>query len=133
MTSRKVFQLLLVVLGTVALVAGGLGVVFGAAVIPGSPDAAPSVDSELRFFAAWYVAAAVAIFRAARNPEESRDAIRLVGAAFFLAASGRLISLVVVGRPHVQFIILMVIEFLLPIVLIPWQAAVARGQTEGGD
>ena len=133
MTTRKAFQVFLVVLGTVALVAGGLGVVFGAAVIPGSPDVAPSVDSELRFFAAWYVAAAVAIFRAARKPEESRDTTRLVGAAFFLAACGRLISLVVVGRPHVQFLVLMVIEFLLPVVLIPWQAAVARGQTGAGD
>jgi hypothetical protein len=42
------------------------------------------------------------------------------------AAFGRAIGIVVAGRPHALFLVLMAFELLLPPLLVTWQARVAR-------
>jgi hypothetical protein len=113
-------------MGLVAVSAGITSMVGGAAIIPGSPEVAASVDSELRFYAAWYAAAGVALLWSAGRVESSGAIIRGVAATFFLAGCSRIVSIVDVGRPHDWFVFLMVVELLIPLVVIPWQAAVAR-------
>jgi hypothetical protein len=43
-----------------------------------------------------------------------------------LAAAGRVISWVAVGPPHPLYQGLLVIELGLPLLLVPWQSALAR-------
>ena len=124
--NRRAFQLFLPVLGFVALVAGTLGVVVGADLVPGVDRVPPSVDSEMRFFAAWYAAAGVIVLWSVPRVEEAKMVVRVVSAAVFVAGCGRLLSWATVGMPHDGLVILMVIELALPLVLIPWQASVAR-------
>ncbi len=111
------------------LVAGSLSVVFGASSMLGAGDVAAYVDSEMRFYAVWYVVAGVFLLRATRRIESEAWTIRLVAAAFFVAGCSRILSWVAVGRPHLSQLILMVIELTLPLVVIPWQASVARRST----
>jgi len=89
-------------------------------------DVSADVDSELRFYAAWYVVAGALLLRAVRRIESEALIVRAVGAAFFIAGSARLLSLVTVGTPHAFALVLMVLEFVIPVVIVPWQAAVAR-------
>lgn len=124
--SRRGLQVLLLLLGVVALSAGLLTLLGGAASIAGADDVSPSVDSEVRFYATWYALAGLGILHAARDPAAAGTTVRAVGAAFFVAACARVLSLIVVGRPHLLFVVLMVAEFLIPVVIVPWQAAVAR-------
>ena len=109
------------------LVAGSLSVVFGASSVLDSGDVTADVDSEMRFYAVWYVVAGAFLLRATRRVEAETWTIRLVAAAFFVAGCSRILSWVVVGRPHLPQLILIVIELILPLVVIPWQASVARG------
>lgn len=85
-----------------------------------------NVDSELRFYAAWYAAAGVLLLRTVRRVESEGTTIRAICAVLFVAACSRVISIIAVGAPHPMFLALMVVEFAIPVLVVPWQAAVAR-------
>jgi hypothetical protein len=130
-TSLRALQVTLVVLAGVAISFGALTVLSGGSTIPGEETVRPSVDSELRFFAAWYVGAGVFLLGLARRPEHEGRAIRGVCAILVLAAIGRLLSMAAVGRPHAVFLALTVVELVIPIVIVPWQTAIARRSSTG--
>jgi uncharacterized membrane protein HdeD (DUF308 family) len=113
-------------MSVVMVVAGSLSVVLGASSVLGARDIRAGVDSEMRFYAVWYVVAGVFLLRATRRVESEAWTIRLIAAAFFVAGCSRILSWVAVGRPHFSQLILMVIELILPLIVIPWQASVAR-------
>jgi hypothetical protein len=114
------------VLGCVAVVAGAMTVLLGADSIAGVQDASPSVDSEMRFYAAWYVGAGLLLLRSTFSLELEVLVVRGVAAIFFLAGCARALSWATVGRPHDLAVVLMAIELILPVVLVPWQRAAAR-------
>jgi len=124
--SSRGLRIVLTILGAVALTLGALSLVMGAAVVPGGDEVSASVDSELRFYAAWYTAAGVVLLRIARRAESEGRTLRFIAATFFIAGCARLLSLIVVGKPHVLFMALMVAEILIPVVILPWQASVVR-------
>ncbi len=105
------------------VVIGFDSVVRGVDSVVGAGAGDASLDSEIRFYAAWYVAMGGLLLWAARRPRLETATVRAVCAGFFIAACGRLISLVTVGTPHALAITLMVIEFVVPAVLLPWQRA----------
>lgn len=124
--SRRPLQILLSVIGAVATGAGGRGVVRGSAEVLGGGAGSPSVDSEYRFYAAWYAVFGVLLLGAARRPEESASVVRACGAGFFLAACGRLLSMRALGPPHRSQKVLTAIELVIPAVVVPWQRRLAR-------
>lgn len=124
--ARRRLQIFLTVLGSIALIAGTLSIVFGVFLLPDHGEVMPSVDSEMRFFAVWYAAAGIVVLRVVPRVEAAGTTVRAVAAAFFIAGCARLISIGVVGRPHVSQLVLMALELLLPLVIVPWQAAVSR-------
>jgi hypothetical protein len=58
--------------------------------------------------------------------ESETTVIRILFVGLFLGGCARLLSLAAVGRPHSFFLILLGLELLIPVVVIPWQAALAR-------
>jgi hypothetical protein len=80
----------------------------------------------MRFYAAWYVGAGLVLLRAAPRPETATTVVRAVAALLLLAAVARVVSVVVEGWPHWSQVVLMVLEFVIPAVVVPWQAVVAR-------
>ncbi|HWH33520.1 MAG TPA: DUF4345 domain-containing protein [Egibacteraceae bacterium] len=110
----------LTLLGMVALVAGLVTVLTGASTILDANEASPSVDSELRFFAAWYVGVGVALLRAARDPAANRGIVHGVAALFGLAATGRVLSWATVGRPSTLAVVLLFVEYAIALGLPLW-------------
>ena len=111
------------VLGTIACTAGTRALLRGAAEVPGNGAVSANVDSEYRFYAGWYPVVGAALLRVARGaPVDERFVIRGCAAGLLLAASGRARSMRTVGRPHWSQVVLMAIEFVIPAVLLPWQA-----------
>ena len=108
------------------VVLGSLSVLFGASFVPREGAVTPDIDSEMRFFSVWYAAAGLALLGSVRRLESAGTTIRLIGAAFFVAGCARILSWIDVGEPHPQFLVLMVVELLLPLAIIPWHAAIAR-------
>jgi hypothetical protein len=123
---KRSLQIVLLVLVGIMTVAGLQGVLGGASTVLGGNEHSPNVDSEFRFYSVWYAAMGVMLLRAIRRVETAAFEVRMVGAGFFLAALGRLLSIGADGSPHGYYIALMVIEFLIPIVIVPWQAVVAK-------
>ena len=121
----------LTVLGLVMVVAGSVTVLFGMASISGDVVATPDADSEMRFYSVWYVVVGALLLRARRDVIGATNIVRFVGFGFFAAGCARALSWSVVGRPGTVALILMVIELLLPFIVIPWQAAVARNAARG--
>ena len=124
--NERGLQALLTVLGVVAASVGAATLVWGGALVLNAGRVSPSMDSELRFHAAWYLAAGWALLWAARKIRERGFVVVWVAAAVLLAACSRVVSLVTVGTPHRLYVILMVIEFMLPGVLVGWLRAARR-------
>jgi hypothetical protein len=65
--SRRALQGLIAAIGTVVLVAGLGSMILGTSVVPGAGDASASLDSELRFFAAWYAVVGIVLLNAVKR------------------------------------------------------------------
>ncbi|MEQ9589435.1 MAG: DUF4345 family protein [Parvibaculaceae bacterium] len=85
-----------------------------------------NVDSELRFYSVFWLAYGAIVLRAANSLEGNLKLVPILAGLFFAGGAGRLLSLVTVGHPHLLFIVLMVIELVLPLLLIVLWAGVNR-------
>lgn len=85
---------------------------------PGSPHWAPTMDNELRFYAALWLAFGVLSLRAAAQIEARMQEVPWLAGVFFLGGFGRFISWMAVGAPHPFFLSLMYAELALPPILI---------------
>lgn len=86
------------------------------------------VNSELRFYAALWLAFGVLAVRASRNPAAAGSPTPWLALVLFLGGLGRLWSLIAIGAPHPFFIVLMAIELVLPTVIWLLWAKAARGR-----
>jgi hypothetical protein len=125
--SRRNLQRLIVALGLVPIVTGAVSLVLGTDAIPEAGAPSASTESELRFYAVWWLGAGLFLASLAPRIEERGRELRAVCALLVLGAAGRALAIADAGRPQPIFVVLMVLEFLIPPVLVLWQARVARG------
>ena len=128
-TSRRALQVFLTVLGSVAVIAGTTTVVLGVDSVVGAEGVSGTVDSEMRFYAVWYMGAGFLLLRAVARVESEKRTIAGIAILFFIAGCARGLSWLMIGEPHTVAQVLMVIELALPLVIVPWQAAIARGRS----
>lgn len=124
--SRRSFQAFLVLLGSIAVIAGMATVLLGVDSIVGAEEVSATVDSEMRFYAAWYVGAGLLLLWSAGNLERALGTVRGMAAVLFVAGLSRALSWLLAGQPHLLSRVLMVIEVALPFLIVWWHAAVAR-------
>ena len=124
-SSGRGLSILLKIMSVVMMVAGSSTVLLGLDSLPGTASSSVA-DSEMRFYAVWYVVAGLLLWRAVGTIATEAHFVRLVSIAFFVAGCARGLSWIVTGAPHWSQIVLMVIELALPFVLIPWQASISR-------
>jgi hypothetical protein len=86
----------------------------------------PNVDSELRFYAVFWVTYGVFVVRTAHNLSKHLQLVPLLAGLFFAGGIGRLLSLLLIGEPHPLFVRLMIVELILPLFLIWMWAGVNR-------
>jgi hypothetical protein len=100
--------------GAIATSAGLHTALAGARSVPPWRHASPMVESELRFYSAYYVAYGLALIRTARSTEPDPDAVRALAATLFLAGLARAGAWVATGRPHPAQQALLAIELAAP-------------------
>jgi hypothetical protein len=89
----------------------------------------PTMDSELRFYAALWGAYGVVLIRAAIGLPGTLPQAPWLAAVFFAGGVGRLISRVSFGAPHPVFTLLMIIELALPVLMaLLWFGARAEAK-----
>lgn len=108
-------------IGTIATTAGLHTVFSGARSVPGHATAGPELESELRFYAAFYVAYGLAALRLAPRVGHDPRALHGLAGAMFLGGLGRAPAWHASGPPHPTQRALMAIELALPAALLAWQ------------
>ena len=126
MSERDALRAVLRVGGTVATLAGLDTVVRGARSILGEGTANAPVESELRFYSAFYVGYGLTVLRVADRADRDAAAVRAVAGTLFLAGLARAGGWAAAGRPTPLQRALLGIELVAPPVLTAWQARVAR-------
>lgn len=124
--SRNALQWTVRILAVVPIVVGAMMLVGGTRTVADRGEPTPSVGSEFHFFGAWWLGAGLFLFSLAADIETRTREIRIFAALLFLAAAGRVISVLDAGSPDPEHTTLMVLEFTLASVLVAWQARVAR-------
>jgi Domain of unknown function (DUF4345) len=107
--------------GLVATAAGLDTVLRGARSVPGRPRAGAEMESELRYYAGFYVAYGVAALHTARRAEREPAAVRALAGALFLSGLAREGAWRASGRPHPLQRALLAIELAVPPVLVAVQ------------
>ena len=124
-TAAKVLRATFYAGGVIATAAGLATVIAGAKSLPGEEAANPVVESELRFYAAFYVAYGLAVLRVAPRADHATGSVRALAGALFLAGLARAWAWQSVGEPHRAQQGLVVAELIGPPVIAAWQARVA--------
>ena len=107
--------------GAVAIVAGAWTVVAGSESIPSAGDLNANVESELRFYATWWIAAGVFLVWLAPRVAEQTRALRVFCALLALAATARVLAVLETDWPSTGQTILMGVEYALAVLLPAWQ------------
>lgn len=100
--------------GVVATSAGLHTLLGGGKSFPPWRHASAMVESELRFYAAFYVAYGLLAFRTAGRADRDFQAVNALAAALFLAGLGRAGAWLTVGKPHPLQRVLLAIELAAP-------------------
>jgi hypothetical protein len=89
-----------------------------------APLDGPTVDSELRFYAPFWMAYGAMLIATASKLKLYLNRVPLLSAVFFAGGVGRGLAYVFTGPPHPAFVVLMATEFVLPVIFIGLWAAV---------
>src|SRR5262245_50740771 len=106
-------------------------IVFGPSVIPGSIPVNTTMDSEDRFYAVFFLAYGAAVLWCLKDWTSKLREIQLLMALFFVARLTRLVSIAAVGLPHPFFVVMTIIEFLVPPLVIFLSSSAIRNRARG--
>ena len=120
--------------GVVATGAGLHTLLAGGKSFPPWRPASPMVESELRFYSAFYVAYGQLLLRTARREDLGPETLRPLAAALFLGGLGRAAAWRTVGKPHPFQRALLAVELALPplVMVDPRRKRVEDGQSWHG-
>ncbi|MEM6927316.1 MAG: DUF4345 domain-containing protein [Myxococcota bacterium] len=122
---RRALQVVLTLVALTPFVVGAVNLWFGAAMHMPAEHVTPEIDSQIRFFAVWFMAAGALGLYMVPHIERYRTLFTLQFGMMGLAALARVASGLAVGWPDGTMMGAMVFEGAL-VLLVPWQAAVAR-------
>jgi hypothetical protein len=104
--------------GTVATVAGLHTLIAGGKSFPPWRYSGAPVESEVRFYSAFYVAYGVHVLRTASGADLDPRGVNATAAALFLAGLGRAGAWLTLGKPHPLQRALLAIELAAPPLLV---------------
>ncbi len=116
----------LYVVAFVPIVTGALTMILGADSVPSPGDPSANLESELRFYSVWWIGAGVFLLWLAPRVEERTLEFRAFFALLFLSGVSRVLAALDTDWPSTGQLILMGLEFGLPIVFVVWQARAVR-------
>ena len=125
-SERRAFRALFYTGGLVATVAGFHSGVAGGKSLPGQGLSHPSVESELRYYGAFYSAYGIFVLRAAPRADRDKATVRAIAAALFGAGLARASGWLAVGKPHRVQQALLAVELGAPPLTLAWQSRLAR-------
>ncbi len=115
-------------LALIPIVTGLASVLFGSVIVRGGGASNASVESELRFYAVFYVGFGLYLWSIAPRIAERGRELRWAAGLLFCGGLARAVGVLVDGWPEADYVVLMGIELTLPVVLVLWQRKEARAR-----
>lgn len=125
-SERRAFRALFYIGGLVATVAGFHSGVVGGKSLPGQDLSSPSIESELRYYGAFYSAYGLYVLRVAPRADRDAATVRAIAGVLFCAGLARASGWLAVGTPHPVQQALLAIELGAPPLTVVWQSRLAR-------
>ncbi len=126
---KRILQIILAIIGLIALITGALGIVagmttnfgdfYGVSVNP-RIEGNIILDSNLRYFSGLWFGVGLILFWMIPSIERQKLVFRLMAGMIFIGGVGRVISMLSFGVPSPLFIAFVVLELLFPLLII-WQ------------
>lgn len=123
-SSRRILQGILAVIGLVLVSTGLLGVVTG---VKGY-DVTPTdvmLDTNLRFYAGLSIGLGLILWGIIPAIEKQKTLFTLIAGMILIGGLGRLVSMIAVEVPSIPFVIFALLEVLFPALII-WQRRIAH-------
>jgi hypothetical protein len=109
-----------------SLVTGGTVYLGGGTTLPSVGSVPPTVDSELRFYAPYWIAYGALCFWVSRDLGARLEWVLPIAVVLFFSGLGRALSLLLVGPPATMFLAIMAFEIVFPLLLLALKARVSR-------
>ena len=113
------------VLALIPIATGLLSVLFGTEIIRGGGPSNASVESELRYYAVFYVAFGAYLWHLAPDVAVRGRELRRAAVVLVCGGLARVVGVLVDGWPEADYVVLMGVELTLPWVLVAWQRSIA--------
>ncbi len=110
----KILRVLVLAMGIACVLIGAFHFALGIASVPGEGTAGATVDSRERFYGAIFLGYGLVWIWAARQLPIPSKVVRWLAAVFLLGGVGRVVSLLLHGRPQWFQVVLTVMEVGLP-------------------
>lgn len=125
--SRRLLQIVVIVLGLVPILAGASGVVLGPSMVglPAS-DTPFALDSHLRYLSGLLLAIGFGFWSTVPRIERHAARFRLLTAIVVFGGLGRLVGLAVVGVPPLPMLLALAMELAVTPLLCWWQYRIAE-------
>lgn len=123
---RKILQVFLGLFGVTAIFISLLHIVLGPAAIPGSIPVNATMDSEDRIYATMFLAYGVGLLWCIRDIERKSSFVYFLALTFFVGGLARLVSMALVGPPNAFFIVMTLLELIIPVFMAFMQSRIAK-------
>ncbi len=126
---KRILQVILAVIGLIAVITGALGVASGITTALGDfygISVSPSIegniilDSNLRYFSGVWLGLGLILFWVIPSIERQKLVFRLLAGMIFIGGVGRVVSMLSFGTPSPLFVIFSLLELFFPLLII-WQ------------
>jgi hypothetical protein len=118
---KSVFQVLLAIFGTVAVITGLWGIITGALDKEYAVSFAKNnliLDNNLRYFSGLWLGIGIGLFLIIPKIENNRAVLVYICLSIFTGGIGRVISIIQVGYPSILYVIFTVLELLFPLLIL---------------
>ena len=112
-------------LALIPIATGLASVLLGSEIIRGGGPSNAGVESELRYYAVFYVAFGAFLWSLAPDVARRGRELRWAAAVLFCGGLARVVGVLVDGWPEADYVVLMAVELVLPPVLVAWQRSIA--------
>ena len=112
-------------LALIPIATGLASVVFGTEIIREGGGSNANVESELRYYAVFYVGFGLYLWSIAPEIASRGRELRWAAAVLFCGGLARVVGVLIDGWPEADYVMLMAVELVLPPVLVLWQRSIA--------
>lgn len=126
LTSKRLLQTVVAVLGLIPVATGAAGVVAGPGAVMAASSWPVDLDSHFRFLSGIFLAVGLTFYATIPSIERKAFLFRWAAALIVAGGTGRAISLAVAGVPAVPHLVGLALELVVVPMLVLWQRSVSR-------